>query len=45
MIVTYLENIVKTKINPKDLCYFTDSDKITGDLKYYTRKVCAYKIM
>lgn len=45
MIVTYLENVVKTKINPKDLCYFTDSYKATWDLKYYTRKVCAYKLM
>lgn len=45
MIVNYLENVAGVKGTQQDFCNFTDENKITNDLKYYTRKVCAYNIM
>ncbi len=45
MIVNYLENVAEVKSSNLDFCSFTDENKITNDLKYYTKKVCAYKIM
>lgn len=45
MIINYLENAVWIAWNISDLCSFTDERKITNDLKYYTKKICAYKIM
>lgn len=45
MIVNYLENVAGVKWSQLNFCTFTDEGKITNDLKYYTKKVCAYKIM
>lgn len=45
MIVNYLENVAGVKWTQVDFCSFTDENKITNDLKYYTKKICGYKIM
>ena len=45
MIINYLENVVWIQTDSANLCSFTDEDKITSDLKIYTRKICAYNIM
>lgn len=45
MLVNYLENVAGVKWAQVNFCSFTDENKITNDLKYYTKKICAYKIM
>ncbi len=45
MIVNYLENVAWVKWEWLNFCAFTDENKITKNLKYYTKKICAYKIM
>ena len=45
MIINYLENVVWVSQPILDSCYFPDESRITNDLKPYTKKTCAYKIM
>lgn len=45
MVINYLENAVWIKQNISDSCSFPDETKITNDLKPFTKKTCAYKIM
>ena len=45
MLVNYLENVAGVKWTQINFCSFTDENKSTNDLKYYTKKICAYKIM
>lgn len=45
MVINYMENAVGIAWDLSDLCSFTDEYKITNDLKYYTKRICAYKIM
>ena len=44
MVVNYLENVVWIKQSTLNSCYFPDENKITNDLKPYTKKVCAYEM-
>lgn len=45
MVINYIENVAGVPWDVSDLCSFTDENKITNDLKYHTKKICAYKIM
>ena len=45
MIVNYLEIAVWVKWTTSNYCSFPDEDKITSDLKPYTKKTCSYSIM
>ena len=45
MVINYIENVAGVPWDVSDLCSFTDENKITNDLKYQTKKICAYKIM
>ena len=45
MIVNYLENAVWVRQNTSNSCYFPDENKITNNLKPYTKKTCSYNIM
>ena len=45
MIINYIENVAGVPWDISDLCSFTDENKITNDLKYHTKKICAYKII
>ena len=45
MVINYLENAVWIKQNGWISCSFPDENKITNDLKIYTKKTCEYKIM
>lgn len=45
MIINYIENVSGVPWDVSDLCSFSDENKITNDLKYHTKKICAYKIM
>ena len=45
MVVNYIENVVGITWDISDLCSFSDEDIIINDLKYFTKRACAYKIM
>lgn len=45
MVINYLENVVWVKQTVSYFYFFPDENKITEDLKPYTQKICAYKIM
>ena len=45
MIVNYLENVVWINQTSLTSCNFPDENKITNDLKAYTKKTCSYNIM
>ncbi len=45
MLTNYIENVAWVKQTSNSSCYFTDEDKITPNLKPYTKKICSYKIM
>lgn len=44
MLTNYIDNVVWW-MNATISCTFTDEDKISWNLKPYTKKICAYKIM
>lgn len=44
MVINYLENVVWIK-QTAGTCSFPDENRITNDLKPYTKKTCAYNIM
>ena len=45
MLANYIENVAWVKQTSYSSCYFTDEDKMTPNLKPYTRKICSYWIM
>ena len=45
MVVNYLENVVWVNQTLLNSCSFPDESMITNDLRPYTKKTCAYKIM
>lgn len=44
MLVKYLENVVWIK-STTNSCSFPDESKITNELRFYAKKICAYGIM
>ena len=45
MLTNYIENIAGLVDTSESMCTFTDEDKITENLKPYTKKICTYQIM
>ena len=45
MLTNYIENVAWITQTSYSFCSFTDEDKITPNLKPYTRKICSYWIM
>ena len=45
MLTNYIENVAWVRQSSYSSCSFTDEDKITPNLKPYTKKICSYKIM
>ena len=45
MLTNYIENVAWARQTSYSSCSFTDEDKITPNLKPYTKKICSYKIM
>ena len=45
MLTNYIENVAWIRQTSYSSCSFTDEDKMTTNLKPYTRKICAYWIM
>ena len=45
MLTNYIENVAWVRQTSLSFCTFPDEDKITDNLKPYTRKICSYKIM
>ena len=45
MLTNYIENVAWIRQSSYSSCSFTDEDKMTPNLKPYTKKICSYKIM
>ena len=45
MLTNYIENVAWVSQISYSSCSFTDEDKMTPNLKPYTKKICSYKIM